>query len=310
MKVLVYVVCHDDDSRAKAEAAWGAYPWARVTMLPAAPATSVYMESAAFLTVLPDRRHEWQDADYVGVFSWRALQKIDLPPNFLDTLGRQDADVVALMPSLDPMLSTTVNSHPRFLQVWVPALLKLGFSPADATSQDMFAFMCNYWLATPAWMGAYMAFFVHVARVLDTAADTDESLHDALWSDSTYPAKVSTEQLMRVYGKPHMPHHPFIAERMPCFFFWKFRATIAVMPLARPFGYWEGRDVAAKLCARELGKVEEDPPSDEQVEDFIERIRHTELAVQARRFFDDHVSSLQAQLLPSSTAKIILCELC
>jgi hypothetical protein len=258
MKVVVYVVCHDEESRKEAEAAWAAFPWATVTVLPDTPATSPYMEGAAFLTVLPEKRHEWEDADFVGVLSWRALEKINVPPTFLDDLEdltkQQDAGVVALLPSTEPLIAKALNSHPRFLEVWVPLLLELGFSVADAVSSKPLSFMCNYWLARPAWMEAYLCFYARMAHVLGT----EESLRDALRSDSGYPTSLSAARLTHIYGTPHMQYHPFVGERMPCFFFWKMDACVAVMPLAKWYGIWEGKEWALQVAKMEGRDAEED----------------------------------------------------
>ena len=253
LKVVVYVVCHDEESRQEAEAVWAAFPWATVTVLPDTPATSKYMEGAAFLTVLPERRHEWQDADYVGVLSWRALEKIRVPPDFLDSLEEQhdaNADVVALLPATEPLLAGALNSHARFLEVWVLLMTKLGFSLVESVSSPPLAFLCNYWLARPAWMDVYLPFYARMAHVLDT--DSDESLQDALCSNSGYPTSLSPEQLERIYGTPHMQYHPFIGERVPCFFFWKMNARIATMPVGKWFGVWG--NVPIELLERYEGR--------------------------------------------------------
>lgn len=218
MKVVVYVLCYDDVSERVARDAFP-YPWARPLRI---PESTVYMEGKAFADLLPALRHEWEDADYVGTLSYRAHSKIEVPLDLEAVCERSGADVVALAPLTCNMLEQATVAHPRFLELWVPVLGALGFSEEQATHPDVPAFLCNYWVARPAWVLRYLDFYARAVRVLETRPD----IQDVLWSDPGYVTKLPKDTLLRIYGKPYITYHPFVCERLACFFFWEQGAAV------------------------------------------------------------------------------------
>lgn len=245
---MVYVLCYDSASEEAARREFAEYEWATVTRVPEEPGLSKYMEGAAYLKTLHDNRAEWLDADKVGVLSYRASSKIDVGLVRTACVETQEMDVLALLPSTNPLLVDTMLFQPRFLEVWVPLLLHMGFSASDAVHTGIPAFFCNYWLATPAWMDKFLGFFSSATEALDTLPDIQE----ALWSDSNYnSATVSAERCEQVYGRPYFPYHPFVCERLACFFFWKEHASIALAPLGKR-QFWQEYFNAqvSNICAR------------------------------------------------------------
>lgn len=235
MKAVVYVLCYDEASTAAATREFAAWPWATVVTLPETEGASRFMEGAAFLGLLPERRAEWADADFVGTLSWKAGTKIGL-----DRLGgvlegvKGTADAVAFLPSADHLMRHSVRCHPRFLEIWVPLLEAMGFAAGEAVHIDIPCFFCNYWAATPAWMDRFLEFYGRATRVLESLP----SVQEPLWSDSGYGTQLSIERRMQIYGTPYIPYHPFVCERLACFFFWKHEAALVLAPLGkRPF--WE-----------------------------------------------------------------------
>ena len=246
MKLVVYVLCYDDTSEAAAKDEFEKHEWARVVRLPDDRRTGKYMEGAAFLGTLQSRKAEWHDADLVGTMSWKASLKIDV--NAVADACRRcaGADVVTFLPSTD-MLLRSVLHHPRFLEVWVPLLSHLGYSAPDIVHSDMPAFYCNYWMATPAWMDRFMAFYARVHRALEDLP----CIQDALWSHAGYPTHLTRERCIQVYGRPYIPYHPFVCERVPCFFFWKEGASIAPAPLGKAEFLRACHDAeVAKVCGQ------------------------------------------------------------
>lgn len=234
MKLVVYVLCFDDASEARARADFAGLGWARVTRL---RGDSKYMEGQAFLTALEARKEEWRDADFVGTLSWRARDKMraDLVGDVVDSVG-PDAEAVAFLPlPTDSLLAHAAACHPRFLEAWVPLLLELGASVQDAVSSHIPSFFCNYWVARPRHMEQFLDFFARAVRVLDTLP----CIQDALWSDSGYRSEsLGPDRLREIYGTPHMPLHPFLAERLACYFFWKHPTVLVMAPLGTR-GMWE-----------------------------------------------------------------------
>lgn len=248
MRLVVYVLAYDEESTQAARAKFADCDWARVVTLPDDPVANKYMEGAAFLSVLPAHRAEWQDADLVGTLSWRAHEKISMSQEF-DKLCTevQQADVVALLPSTEHMLMQAVRCHPRFLEVWVPLLQKMGYATRDAVSIRLPSMYCNYWLAKPEWMHKFLAFYAKAVHLLET----DEELQDPLWDSACYNTALPAERLMKIYRKPYVPYHPFVNERLVSAFCHLEGAAVAMVPLGLG-AFWQKHydaeiaDVAAR----------------------------------------------------------------
>ncbi len=256
VRAVVYVLAYDEASEARAREEYGGRGWARVVRLPdpaAGPPHSRnarYMEGAAFLSLLPSLRDEWRDADFVGTLSWRASDKIHIPPDLERILEEvRGSDVVALLPSTEALLPQAVRAHPRFLECWVPLLLRLGVGAAEAVQHDVACFFCNYWLATPARMDAWLAWFARAVEAMESAPE----LQDALWSRSGYCGSLGPERLRELFGTDYMPMMPFVAERLAPFFFSHSQAVVAAVPLGRrefweAYYSWECEDTARRAA--------------------------------------------------------------
>lgn len=263
MHVVVYVLCYDDTSAAAAQAAYANYPWARVVTLPDNPQTNRFMEGAAFLTTLPERRAEWESADFVGTLSWKAAEKIEV--SLLDkvvngVVASMDTqagstDVIALLPSSEALVRQALQCHPRFLEVWVPLLMHMGHSAQDAVSTNIPSFFCNYWLARPQWTARFLEFYAAAVHTLNTL----HSIQEPLWSDAQYCTHLPLHRQYEVFGRPYITYHPFVCERLASFFFWKEGAVITLAPLGKKtfwqqYYAWEAQDVQnrADQCAKQF----------------------------------------------------------
>lgn len=212
-KIVVYVLCYDDASEAKAREEYVAHHWARILRL----GGSKYMEGQVFIDVLDSLRSEWEDADFVGTLSWRASEKITVPDIEILCEKYKNASAISLLFLPEITLGRSTLSHPRFLQVWIPMLTEMGHSVQDAVSHEFLHLVGNYWLAKPHVMTRFCQFFKSAVRVLETK----ESLREALWSDACYDTHLTKERCMEIYDKPYMPYHSFVCERLAGFFFWK-----------------------------------------------------------------------------------------
>jgi hypothetical protein len=235
-KIVVYVLCYDAVSELQAQRAFGHFGWARVVHIP----TTMFLESVMYWLVLDQRREEWAGSDFVGTLSYCADQKIDVPDMeaLCSTAAAEGRDVVALHASDERMLlQQACRSHPRFPEVWVPLLRELGYTEADAIDDGIPAFYCNFWLARPEWMQRYIAFFKRAKAALEGGLDR---VQDALWSDSGYPGRLRGRRCNAIWGRPYYPHHCFVAERLPCFFFWKEGASVRLVR-PEPRAQWSRR---------------------------------------------------------------------
>jgi hypothetical protein len=231
MKVVVYVLCYDDESESVARKAFTDRAWAKPLRL---RGDTRYMEGEAFLTHLHARREEWADADFVGTVSYKAPQKIAVPD--LDRVCSEcmASDVIALVPSIESMVHQALTCHPRFLDVWVPLLRALGHDPCKAVSSAIPFFACNYWLAKPEWMTAFLDFYRKAVEVLDTLPE----VQDAVWSDAGYDTAIPKERLRSMFdGREFITYHPFVCERLACYYAWASDAVCAMVPCGRQ-AFW------------------------------------------------------------------------
>lgn len=267
VSLLIYILCYDDASEAHARQHFAQYPWARIMRLPTGVPAAKIMEGQAFEALLT-RQDEWEHVDFVGTLSWRAHEKIRVDLVEASVKQLRAHDVIAFMPLLaqyDYWILQTISSHPRFLEIWTPLLVHMGYSIADTVSVDMPVFFCNYWVATPDRMKSFLRFYTRALQCLDALPE----IQGALWSDSQYRGSMmSADALTAVFGRPYMTYHPFLCERLPCFFFWKHRASIACMPIARTAfwqGYFRGRYTLLKKSESDIDKMCLDPPRSKPV---------------------------------------------
>lgn len=213
MKVLVYILCYNDETHTVAQQEYGFEPWARVLLIHSTP----YMENVMFTEYFPNLEHEWRDADYVGTLSWKARTKIKFDmPAIIEELALLQPDVFALNPGKKQTLMKQPRIHPKFKELWIAVLNRFGVSKDIATSKQIVPFYCNYWLAKPEYLRAYMQFNQRVVHMLET----DAELQNDLWSDAKYKTKLPKERVQQVFNRPYFTYHPFICERLCCFFFW------------------------------------------------------------------------------------------
>lgn len=220
MKILVYVLAHNDETLAKAKDEYGKYDWAKPILIP----QTIWLESIMYVSYLQEHRAEWEDMDYVGAFAWSASSKQPLVhriPEICAESHEKDTDVIALMSNGDPLVETAERWHPGFTGCWLAAWRSVGFNNDDLllhTSAE--SFYCNYWLARPSFMTEYctlMAYF-------DLRLRLDETLKKILWQDSDYEtrgkniAKMPVEAKMTLWNVPYYPQLVFVAERMICLY--------------------------------------------------------------------------------------------
>lgn len=149
------------------------------------------------------------------------------------------------MPSMPPMppipaplLSENVSvvraavfSHGlSFFLAWDRLLQGVGFSrEEDRRSETIRRMMCcNWWLAKPAHLRAYISFYKRcVRRVCE-----DPGLYDLMMENAYYHGNMTEESKRRIFhGRPFYTVLPFVFERLPTFFFC--RSRVNVRPVSR-----------------------------------------------------------------------------
>lgn len=216
---VLYVLYHDAASRSIALSVFATVPGTQFLRVP----RSKYFEAAAFRHLDADRG--WERAKYVGTVPYsiahkQRLASFDLP-RLLRAAG--DADVVTFFSASRHGLVAHANRfHSNFVRVWTALLTRMGFTREEATSSHIPFYPCNAWMAKPAWMRRYLKFVLRAMQLMDE----DVVLAPLCDLNSDYPGKLPEAELRALTGKPYYTLHPFITERLPCFFFWRYGAVV------------------------------------------------------------------------------------
>ena len=220
-RFLIYIVANSEETFAEAQRVFAKHTWARVIHIP----TTFYLESIMYLNILPRVHHEWRHVDLVGAVAWSAHTKQPLifkADTICEEAMAHGADVVTFLHRGDPLIQTAEKWHPGFEKLWCGLMQTFGWYEEVYMSTSIPSFYANYWATTPALMKRYCAFASDVAHRLDTRKD----LTALLWRDASYSArgndiaKLSAAECMRIWGTPFYTFHPFLFERLPCYWFW------------------------------------------------------------------------------------------
>jgi hypothetical protein len=219
---LVYILCPSQETFDEAVIDFKDHAWAKPIIIP----TTFYLEGVMYSHILKRRQHEWEHAEFVGTLSHSAVKKLRDVSNVVKTLKEAssagDVDVAAFLYRGDKLLAAAERWHPGFLRLWVGTLRYLGFSADIIMDETTPGYYCNYWAAKPSVMKEYMCFF----KVFTRALDTLPVISDEVWNDSGYSgrgldvARLTPDQCMKIWGVEYYPFHPFLLERLPCFYFY------------------------------------------------------------------------------------------
>jgi len=220
---LLYVLYHDDASRAYAESHYGIHPHLRYFKIE----TNNYFESMMFIRHLSEVRAEWEGYEYVGMITWKADQKIRSThiKNIHAVMMRTKAvgaDIVALRTNAHQrsmsMLDYAKQCHPNFIPLWNRLCEHLQYPEQAYTSRDIPAFYCNYWLCKKDWMERYIEHAQAAHQFLEENPDIQPMLNEDSKFDLPAPRN----------GMTYLTYHCFLMERLPCLFFWWHKARLRV----------------------------------------------------------------------------------
>jgi hypothetical protein len=210
MSFIIYILYYDEITKLEAEKIYGKYKWARPIFNP----TTKYLESGFILDILPTLESEWSDKNYVGTISWKANQKTQIP-NFdnLENALKDNIDLIYLLsgeyPSdFESVFRRTDKFHPKFSSIWKKILEKMGYT--DIFPKNIVFFYCNYWLSSPTIMKEYIKFGNKVRNIIESQCSDD------IEHNSWYGVPPNAYKLLT--GKDYYMYHPFIMERIPCYF--------------------------------------------------------------------------------------------
>jgi hypothetical protein len=223
VKIRIYILCYNDLTENKANESFGKYEWAKILRIN----STLYLENIMYDSWLLDNKEDWENFDYVGTLSWKALTKIKLPnmDEIIKQLEIKKPDLFPFLVGKLNMIKRTDFYHPLFSKIWVNLLTKLNFTEDMILSNNILPFYCNYWICPPKLMLEYIDFFKKAKDLIEK----DQELQINIWQNSLYLG-IPKSDCMKIFGVPFYPYHPFICERLPCFFFWSRKSKIIFDP--------------------------------------------------------------------------------
>lgn len=236
-RTLLYIVCHNDASAIKANIYATELDneqpglTCKVTQV---SSTSPFFESQVFdhMDLGSHQEYEW-----VGVITYSFKDKLGHNcPNIQEQVSKASAagaDVTSLF-NLDfskprvgrsvSMVESVAMQHGPYLYMTIYYMFKTQGFNADALldekSKDVVGFFSNWWLAKPAAMATYVAFYKRCLKLVDTHPLISKYImEDSYYLGYAHKKTVTDESLLKTFGKDRYCLHPFVFERLPSLFF-------------------------------------------------------------------------------------------
>lgn len=219
MRILIYLLCFDDDSQAFIEKnippSFRKIQYKIIRL----PEKNLFLEFYMYVHYLPTHREEWQNMDYVGTLSWKAFRKcpINIQMTKIKLAKFSKTDLFSFYNVKLNLFMVSEKSHPRFKETWNVLFQRLGFSEEkDIFPSNCPSFFCNYWLAKPTVMEEFLLLAEQIRKVVENQNDT--KLQTLLYLNSGYKGQQTPDKLMENFGKPYYIMLPFVLERVICWF--------------------------------------------------------------------------------------------
>lgn len=208
--VLMYVLYHNDYSKAYAQLHYGSHPWTRLYKVE----TQKYFESEFIVNILPTLRDEWMGKKYVGVMSWKANKKVPIHYPVIEDRIQSNADIVVMGMVKPPnksgyLLKWAEECHPNFRELWSKLASHLGYDETDYLCDHIPVFYYNYWIMRTEVLEDYLQVAKQAYQFLEDEPSIQEKLHE----DSEYVLEDGPRENM-----PYLTYHCFLMERLPCLY--------------------------------------------------------------------------------------------
>jgi len=217
--ILIYILYHNQESYTMATK-FLKFKWAKLRKI----YSTKYFESIVFL-YLDKNRDEWINKKFVGFLTYNSYKKTILFD--IEYLANEysDYDIISFNNSyVSPLLIQAETDHPSFINIWEQILLLLNYDILDILSLKIPLFYNNYWMAKPLWLSKYIEFYINILYIMEN----NNKIKYLLYNNSNYKGKLLEypSVLIKMCGRPYYTFHPFIIERLPCFYFWVNKAKI------------------------------------------------------------------------------------
>jgi hypothetical protein len=215
-KIIIYVLCYDDDTEEFSNIYFKHYNWARIYRI---KNQSHLFEGVMYQTELLELYDEWKDAEYVGTISHSFFKKMKIEQllYILNISSPILHDVVIFKSFANDLFH--LHSNPdlkRAYQEIYRQTMPFRFSRVIQRYS-----IYNYWMAKPTFMLQYIQFFNSIWL---PAVEK----HPLIWNNAGYlDEKLSPEALSKLTKRvPHYPMHPFMNERIAIQFFKEINAKM------------------------------------------------------------------------------------
>jgi hypothetical protein len=217
--ILIYILYHNQESL-KMASRFLKFKWAKLTKI----YSTKYFESIIFI-YLDQNRNDWINKKFVGFLTYNSYKKAKLFD--IEYLAKKYSNYDVIPFNNVYSTSLLINSeyfHPSFINIWEQILLLLNYDIADILSLKIPVFYNNYWMAKPEWVLKYIEFYKNVVHIMEN----NMKIKYLLYQNSNYKGKLLEYPgiLIKICGRPYYTFHPFIIERIVCFFFWVHKAKI------------------------------------------------------------------------------------
>lgn len=217
--ILIYILYHNQESF-KVASQFIKFKWAKLTKI----YSTKYFESIIFL-YLDKNRDEWINKKFVGFLTYSSYKKTRLFD--IEFLAKKfsNYDIIPFNNEHSmPLLISSEYYHPSFINIWDQILLLLNYDIVDILSLKIPVFYNNYWMAKPEWVLKYIEFYKNVVDIMEN----NMKIKNLLYHDSLYKGELLKYPtiLIKLCNRPYYTFHPFIIERIVCFFFWVNKAKI------------------------------------------------------------------------------------
>ena len=217
--ILIYILYHNQESYNMATQ-FSKFKWAKLRKI----YSTKYFESIVFL-YLDKNRDEWINKKFVGFLTYNSYKKTILFDIEYLVKEYSNYDLIPFNNYYERSLLIQAESvHPSFINIWEQLLLLLNYDINDILSLKMPLFFNNYWMVKPFWLSKYIDFYKNILYIMEN----NNNIKYLLYKNSKYKGKLLEYPsiLIKMCGRPYYTFHPFIIERLPCFFFWVHNAKI------------------------------------------------------------------------------------
>ena len=215
-KIIIYILCYDDNTEEFSKTYFKHYDWARIHRI---KNQSHLFEGVMYQTELLELYDEWKDVDYVGTISHSFFKKMKIEELLLmlNTSNPLSHDVVIFKSFASDLFH--LHSNPDLKRAYQEIYRQTMPFRFSRTIQRYSIY--NYWMAKPTFMLRYIQFFNN------TWLPVVEK-HHLIWNNAGYlDEKLSPEALNKLTKRvSHYPMHPFVNERIPIPFFKEINARI------------------------------------------------------------------------------------